>query len=268
LEPAYNHRVNLHFTTFDPAKFINLFAMVTAIYTANAIANSQTVDGETFVRITQPVNVDNNVSVNANFNFGFPIKPLNSRFNIGPNVTYANGVSVLQGEENNIKKQTLGGSVRYNYTYKEILTIDLSANLSHQQTLYDFSTPDQVYFNQTYTNEANLNFLKNYQFNAVFEYLVYNSETTDYNQTIPLLNLSLSRFFLKNNSGELKIGVNNLLDKSLSVTQTASDNYLQQETTNNLGRYYMVSFTYAINKHLNPMGGRRGGGRRMMMMTN
>jgi hypothetical protein len=268
LEPAYNHRLNLHFTTFDPARFINLFAFVTATYTANAIANAQTVDPETFVRITQPVNVDDNVSVNANLNFGFPLKPLNSRFNIGPNVTFANGISVLQGQENNIKKQTLGGSVRYNYTYKEILTIDLSANLSHQQTLYDFSTPDQVYFNQTYTNEANLNFLKNYQFNAVFEYLVYKSETTDYNQTIPLLNLSLSRFFLKNNSGELKIGVNNLLDKSMSVIQTASDNYLQQETTNNLGRYYMVSFTYAINKHLNPMGGRRGGGRRMMMMTN
>lgn len=267
LEPAYNHRLNLNFTTFDPARFINLFAFITATYTKNAIANSQTVDGETFVRTTQPVNVDNNVSLNGNLNFGFPIKPLNSRFNIGPTLAYSNGVSVLQGEENNIKKQTVGGSVRYNYTYKEILTIDLSANLSHQQTLYDFSTPDQVYFNQTYTSEGNLNFLKNYQFNAVFEYLVYNSETTDYNQTIPLLNLSLSRFILKNNSGELKIGVNNLLDKSLSVTQTASDNYLQQETTNNLGRYYMVSFIYAINKHLNPMGGRRGGGGMRMMIT-
>jgi outer membrane receptor for ferrienterochelin and colicin len=81
-----------------------------------------------------------------------------------------------------------------------------------------------------------------------------------------LLNLSLSRFLLKNNSGELKVGVNNVLDKSLSVTQSASDNYLQTETTNNLGRYYMVSFTYALNKHLNPMGGRRGGGGMRMIM--
>jgi FlaG/FlaF family flagellin (archaellin) len=266
LGPAYNHQLNLNYTTFDPGRFINLFAFVTATYTSNAIANSQTVDPGTFVRVTIPVNVNNNVSLNGNFNFGFPIKPLNSRFNFGPTVTYSNGVSILQGQENNIKKQTLGGTVRYNYTYKEILTIDLSANLSHQQTLYDFSTPDQVYFNQTYTNEANLNFLKNYQFNAVFEYLIYNSQTTDYNQTIPLLSMSISRFILKNNSGEIKIGVNNLLDKSLSVTQTASDNYLQQETTNNLGRYYMVSFTYAINKHLNPMGGRRGGGGMRMIM--
>lgn len=266
LEPAYNHRINLNFTTFDPAKFVSFFAFITATYTKNAIANAQTVDEATFARITQPVNVDYAQSLNGNINFGFPIKRINSRFNIGPTVTFSDGISILQGEENNIHKRTLGGSVRYNYSLKEILTVDLSANLSHQQTLYDFSTPDQVYFNKTYTAETNLNFLKHYQFNGVFEYLIYNSETTDYNQTIPLLNLSLSRFILKNNSGEIKIGVNNLLDKSLSVTQTASDNYLQQETTNNLGRYYMVSFTYAINKHLNPMGGRRGGGGMRMMI--
>jgi hypothetical protein len=39
---------------------------------------------------------------------------------------------------------------------------------------------------------------------------------------------------------------------------------------NNLGRFLMVSFTYALNKQLNPMGegGRRRGGRGMMMMIN
>jgi hypothetical protein len=266
LKPAYNHRTNLHFTFFDPAKFLSVFAIVSSTYTTNAISNSQFVDNETFVRTTRQVNVEKNMTMNGNFSVGLPVKKLNSRFNIGPTFSYSDGISILQNRENGVQKRTLGGSVRYNYTFKEILTVDLSANLSHQQTVYDFNSPDQVYFNKTYTAESNLSFLKNYQLNAAFDYLVYNSQTTDYNQTIPLLNLSVSRFLLKNNSGELKIGVNNLLDKSLSVTQTASDNYLQQETTNNLGRYYMVSFTYSINKHLNPMGGRSGrGGMRMMI---
>lgn len=265
LEPAYNHRLNLNYTTFDPGKFINFFAFVSATYTTNAIVNSQTYNPETFSRLTMPVNVDNSMSLNANFNLGFPIKPLNSRFNVGPTLTYSNGQSVIDGRENTTTRQTTGGSIRYNYTYKEILTVDLSANLSHQQTLYDFETPDQIYFNETYTAETNITFLKNYQFNAVFDYLAYTSKSNNYSQAIPLLNVYLSRFVLKNNSGELKIGVNNLLDESMSVSQTATDNYLQQETYNNLGRYYMVSFTYSINKHLNPMGGGRRGGVRMMM---
>jgi len=42
---------------------------------------------------------------------------------------------------------------------------------------------------------------------------------------------------------------------------------LQQQTNNNLGRYFMISFTYALNKQLNPMGSggdrrRNGGGQR------
>jgi len=71
---------------------------------------------------------------------------------------------------------------------------------------------------------------------------------------------------MKNKAGEIKVGVNNMFDKSLGVTQTATSNYYQQETINNLGRYYMVSFTYALNKQLNPMGMRRPGGGGMRMM--
>jgi len=131
---------------------------------------------------------------------------------------------------------------------------------------YDFSTPDQQYFNQTYRAELNLNFLKKYAFNTSYDYLIYTSATNDFDETIPFLNLSISRFVMKNNAGEIKVGVNNLLDQSNSVTQSAGENYLQQQTMNNLGRYYMVSFTYALNKHLNPMGNRRGGGGGMRMI--
>lgn len=74
-----------------------------------------------------------------------------------------------------------------------------------------------------------------------------------------MLNLSLLRFFLRNKSGELKLSVNNLLDKALSADQTSEVNYIERVTTNSLGRYYMVTFTYSLNKALNPMAGRRKG---------
>lgn len=276
LKPAYVHRTSLNFTTFDPAKFINLFAFLMGTYTRDAITNSQTIN-ENLVRVTQPVNVMDNLNLSANINFGFPIKKLNSRFNVGPTASANRAINLLNNQEYTTHQRNLGGSARYNYTYKEILTVDLSANLTHQETTYDFDAQqqsnqmqDQVYFNKSYIAETNLNFLKNYALNASFEYLIYNSKTTNYNQEIPYLNLYISRYVLKNKVGEIKVGVNNLLDKSLSVTQSATSNYYQQETTNNLGRYYMVTFTYALNKQLNPMGGgmRRPGGGRMMMIRN
>jgi len=266
LIPAYVYRLNANYTSFNPTKFVNFFAFINTAYMKNAIVNSQTTDPVTFARITQPVNVSSSKNLNANFNGGFPIKKLNSRFNIGPTASISESITILNDQENNVRSKTLGGSVRYNYTYKEFIILDLSANLSHQETEYDFNTPDQQYFNQTYRSELNLNFLKKYAFNTTYEYLIYNSTTNDFNEAMSFLNISVSRFVLKNNAGEIKVGVNNLLDQSNSVTQSSGENYLQQQTTNNLGRYYMLSFTYALNKHLNPMGNRRQGGGGMRMM--
>lgn len=266
LKPAYQHRITSNFVTFDPGKFINFFGFVTATYTTNNIVYSQSVSDK-LVRLTKPVNVKDNVNLTGNFNFGFPLKVIKSRFNVGPTLTYNRGINVLNERESSTLQQNVGGAVRYNFTYKEIVTIDLSANLSHQETRYEGnSLNNQVYFNKTYSAETNINFLKNYQFNGSFDYFIYNSQTTSYNKTIPLLNLAISRFLLKNKTGELKFSVNNLLDQSLSVTQSATANYLQQQVTNNLGRYFMVSFTYSLNKQLNPMGGGgRPGGMRMII---
>ena len=265
LRPAYMHRLGMQFSTFNQAKFINFFAFLTALYQENAIINSQSFAGA--VRTTKPVNVKYAKSLSGNFNFGFPMTKIYSRLNVGPTASLSENINLLNDQETTVTSQTMGGNVRYNFTYKEFVILDLSANLSHQQTKYSFNTPDQQYFNKTYRAELNLNFLKKYAYNTSYDYLIYTSTTTDFRQTIPFWNMSVSRFILKNNAGELKFGVNNILDQSNSVTQTSGENYLQQQTMNNLGRFYMVSFTYALNKHLNPMG---AGGRRgpRMIITN
>lgn len=268
LLPGYSHTVRLNYTQFDPASGIGFFAFLNSTYTKDAITYSQSVDPQTLVRLTVPVNVDYNLRVSGNFNFGFPIRKLNSRINVGPSTTYTRGLTLINLQENRSDTRTYGGNFRYDYTYKEILTLGLSANISQNKTEYSFNTAqNQQYLNETYGADLNVSFLKNYAFDATYNFYHYRSQTTGFDQTIPIVNLSISRFLLKNNVGELKFAVVNALDKSMGVSQTATSNYLQQETTNNLGRYYMISFTYALNKQLNPMGGGRGrrGGMRMMM---
>lgn len=267
LKPGYAHRISTNYTQFDPGRFIGFFAFVNATYTNNPITNSQTVDPATFIRTTRPVNVANSFNTSGNFSLGFPVKKWNGRFNIGPTTSYTRSINLINEEENISKSITSGGNVRYDYTLKEILIVGLSANISQQKTSYSLNTQDQRFINETYSADANVSFLKNYSFNASFDYYKYTSKTTDFQQAIPMLNLSLSRFVFKAKSGEIKLAVVNALDKSMSVSQTANSNYLQQTTTNNLGRYVMASFTYSLNKQLNPMGGggRRGGGARIMI---
>jgi hypothetical protein len=266
LRPAFLHNWMINYNSFDIGKFISLFANANINYTQNAIVNSQSID-ERQVRTITPVNVKESIMANGNINFGFPIKPLNSRFNFGPNLMYNQGLNLINDVEDVIKISNLGGNVRYDYNWKEFVNIGLSANLSRQRTAYDFNPQqNQLFFNQNYNSEFNINFLKKYMIGGNFNYLVYRSETTDFNETIPLLNLYFSRFVLKNNMGEIRLSGQNLLDQNVGVSQRADVNFIEQTVTNNLGRFIMLTFTYKLNNKLNPMGnmGRPGGGIRMM----
>lgn len=251
LGPGYSHSVRGNFTLFDPGTFINVFSFLTATYTSNAISTSQVVNAD-LVRATIPVNVRYNYNIDGTLHFGFPLKQIKSRVGLRASVVENNGITLLNNVENYIRRQTLGAMATYSYSLDEIFNLDLSASLQQQKSRYDFNTADQLFVNGAYQAEASLRFLKNYQLYSKFNFLDYRSETTGFSQTIPLWDVAVSRFLLKNNSGELKLGVSNLLDKNVSITQTTSTNYLEQRASNNLGRYFMLSFIYALNKQLSP----------------
>jgi hypothetical protein len=267
LKPAYVHSWRVNYNSFDMGRSINLFTSAFFNFTENAIVNAQTID-ERLVRVTQPVNVKNNRTANVLFNVGFPVKAIKSRFNIGPNITYNQGLNLLNSREESIETKNIGGNVRYDFNLKEILNIGLSTNLSRQSTSYDFNTSqNQLFFNKTYTAELGVNFLKNYTLASNFTYLIFTSKTTDFNQSLPLLNVSMSRFFLKNQKGELKLTGQNLLNRNVGVSQRADVNFVEQTVTNNLGRFVMLSFLYKLNSNLNPMNNmqRRGVGSSQMI---
>ena len=260
LRPAYNQRWRLHFTTFNPLNFVSFFSFIDATYTMNAITTAQEFTDQE-ERISMPVNVDNNMRLRADATFSFPVRKIGSRFSISLNGTQVRGVNVIDALETDIVQNAFSGRIRYDFRYQEIFDLSVGANVSRQSTQYEFNNDaDQLYFNKTFTAEGNLTFLKNYQLNSSLEYLIYENKTTDYSQSIPFWNVSLSRFILKARSGEIRFSVNNLLDQRAGVSQAADINYFERQTANSLGRYYMVSFIYALNKQLNAARMRPGGG--------
>ncbi|HZB12811.1 MAG TPA: outer membrane beta-barrel protein, partial [Chryseolinea sp.] len=264
LRPSYQQSWRVNFTSFDPGTFIGFFAFLDVDYTTNAITDA--VNNDNFVRTTMPVNVQDNMRVNGDATFSFPVNKIKSRVNLSANVRDEYGTNVIDGFDYYIHQRTIGSNLRYSYRYQDVFDISLSAQLSHQKAAYEFNQPDQKFLNQTYTAESNLTLKKNYLLSASFEYLVYKSKSANFRQDIALLNLSFSRYVLRNQSGEIKLSVNNLLDEALGISQTSSVNYIERTVTNSMGRYFMVSFIYALNKQLNPMGGMRKGGGMMRII--
>lgn len=266
LRPAYRHRWQVRYNSFNPATSFGYFAFANAEYTTNAIANSVIVD-ENLVRTTMPVNVGNNLSLRGSLNLNFAVNPIKSRFMIGTSINRRESVNVLNEESQDIINNTLTGNLRYIFRPADAFELRLTANLNNQITRYEFSNNEQAFLNQSYRADVNWQFLKTYRFEAGYNYQMYEGRTTEFDRNIPMLDMSLSRSFLRNNAGELKFSVFNLLDQDLGVTQSQSVNYYQSTVTNSLGRYFMLTFTYALNRQLNMMDRGPGGGRGMRMIV-
>lgn len=258
LRPAYVQNIQVNYSSFNPGSFVHFFSFLDAAYTRNAITVAQNFlpNG---VRISRPVNVDEGKRVYANASVGFPINAIKSRINLTGSLRYDQGITIINDRENYTVQNIIGGRIRYEFRYKEVVDISLGANISEQIVNYD-QQEDQRFSNTTFSTEVNVSIAKNYQLNSNLDYETYHNRTISYRQQIPLLNVSVSRFLLKAKSGELKLSMNNLLDQNLGISQSATLNYFERQRINSLGRYFLVSFIYSLNKQLNPLGARPRGG--------
>jgi hypothetical protein len=267
LKPSYRHRATVRFNTFNPLTSFGFFTFLTVDYVKNAITNATSID-EQLVRTITPVNVKDNMSLRANVNVNVGLSKIKSRFQVGSTITHSQSVNILNGLEQNIANNILGGNARFTFRPGDNFETSLTANINQQLTKYEFSELEQAFLNQTYGSESSLRFQKNWRLGTGFRYQIYEGRTEAFDRKIPMLDFSLSRSFLKGNAGELKLSGYNLLNQDLGVTQSADANYIQRQVTNSLGSYFLLSFTYSLNRALNVMDGAHrpgGGGMRMIM---
>ncbi|KAA3438392.1 outer membrane beta-barrel family protein [Rufibacter hautae] len=258
LRPAYQHQVRVNFSMFNPTSMISFFAFGFLDYTTDAITNSVRYD-QNLVRTTQPVNVKYSRMSNLNLSLGYPLRKLKSRLNVGASVQEQQGINLIDEIATTVDNRTYSGNLRYEYRLDQKFDLSLRSELSLQTTDYNAEgSQNQRFVNQTYSGETNVYLPHQFYLTSTLEYLVYHNPQLGFRQNIPLLNASIAKQFLKNNSGELRLTAVNLLDQNLGITQTIGPNYVQTETLNSLGRYFMLQFTYSLNKHLNPMAGRGG----------
>lgn len=258
LRPSDNHSFRSNFRSFDPLSLISFFAFADFDYTQNAIVEAQYIN-ENLIRTTQPVNVAATKNLRSTANFSVPINKLASRVSLTANFAWQNSMTMLNDQVNKIQGTTTGGRLGYLFNISDLLDFVSSVDISQQKTNFEFDTPDQKFINRTYSAEANLRFLKTFSTSLSLEYLDYKNYQDGFRQSIPIVDFSLSKFVLKNNAGQVKFSINNMLNKNMGVSQTTGINYLERKVMNSLGQVVMLTFYYSLNKHLNPMRMQRPG---------
>ena len=265
LRQEFANNFNLNYNTFNMVNFKYFSANLSYAQTSNKIvnstddlpANSKYINPtDTNTRGKQliiPVNLNGSYSTSGFFTLGLPFrnpKLKGSTFNSSTSVSYNRDASMFYKKINYARNLTLTQTEGISYTYKEKIDISLRASVSYSMARFDSAlrTPDRDYWSQTYSADFTFNLPKDLVFETDFDYYLTTGQTEGFNRNIPLLNASLSKMMLKNKAGQLRLEVRDIFNQNQSLTRNFLTSGYEDVRTNVIRRYFMLSFTYSLNR--------------------
>ncbi|MEY3874141.1 MAG: hypothetical protein RL363_862 [Bacteroidota bacterium] len=248
LKRSYVHNLNLRYFASKILAQKNFFATVNASTTNNSIVNRDSVLPSRVI-LSKPVNVNGAYRINGSLNYGFGIKKIYSRFNFGINGGFNNNISYANGLLNTIVTKSAGPSFSYTFQLEEVIDIDLSSRYSFSKTNNAINAGLNTnyltkVFSADVTNYLPFNFILNQSMN----YTVNSGRAAGFNTAVPIWNASISKYFMKNKRAELKMSAFDLLNKNIGISRNVSQNQIVDQEYNVISQYFLLSFTYSLQK--------------------
>ncbi|HEX8331684.1 MAG TPA: outer membrane beta-barrel protein, partial [Segetibacter sp.] len=245
----YSHSVNVNYFASDPVTRRNFMMFAAINATKNAIVSSDVIDPATGIRTTRPVNADGPFSAFSSINTGFPIKKLKSRIDLGTSINYFKNVSFLNNNQNNIGNLSFTPNITWSFGIDNKVDIQATARVGYNQARYSLQKQlNTNYWQQQYGIEMTNYLPGGIVLNNNFNYTKTTGRAPGYNTSVPFWNASVAKGFLKNKRAEVKLSGFDLLKENIGITRNANQNYIEDIRYNVLQRYFLLSFTYSINK--------------------
>ncbi|WP_114781870.1 TonB-dependent receptor [Botryobacter ruber] len=262
LKQTYNNNVSIRFRTFNKETNRVFSFTLNGSLNQNSITNktlrydakTPIVYGDRELSAGQqfiiPVNVNGDMSINSNFNYGQPLGFVPLKVNLNGSLGHNRRPSMLNSMLNftNSNYFRLGTSLNSNIS-KEI-DFQVSTH-SRYNIVKNTLRPQQNnnFFNQTTQVRANITFLKKMVYRTELNHQLNKGLSGGFNNNFLLWNMSLSRKFLEKNKGEVSLSVNDLMGQNNSIRRSVSEQYIQDSQSTVLQRFFMLTVAYNLRNY-------------------
>ena len=254
LKQEFNNVFNFSFNTFNVTNFVYLNTNITANVTSNKIVNS--IDSfSNSILLTKPVNVDGTYNISFSGTVGIPLKKVASgkrspmNLNLTTSMRFNRDLSILFKQNNYNYTKLINQRVNFNYNIQDKLDVGASANFTYNEATYTVNQQlSNKYFSHNYSLDITYTILKLVNLSNDFDYYINSGRTDGFNQSIPMWNVSASKYLFKKKNGEVRFSVYDIMNQNKSITRNIGDNYIEDDYTQVLRRFFMVSFMYNLNK--------------------
>jgi hypothetical protein len=266
LRQSFNNNLFIRYGFTNPKKGQSafIFASVnnTIDYVANATliaVNDTTINGNVRLRkgsqLTLPVNINGNWAANAYLTYGQAITTMKCNLNISAGFNYARTPSLINNALNMSNTYAPTAGVVLSSNISEKIDFMISYNGTYNIVKNSLQTAsDNNYYTHTANVKFNWLFWKAFVFNTSVQNTLYAGISQGFNQDIFLWNAALGYKFLKDQSLELKAGVNDILNQNSGISRTISQTYVEDDRTRVLKRYLMVTATWTLRYFKKPAG--------------
>ncbi|MBA2498309.1 MAG: outer membrane beta-barrel protein [Chitinophagaceae bacterium] len=249
LEPSKSHSIHLNMFKNIVAKTLFFSVYLNGNIRENGITRNRVIrpDG---VQESTPVNIDGQHSFysNAHFNKQFKFKN-NFQFSIGGgyNFNYDRNLLVVNSRESYVTTLGMGPSVNTGVNFNDKVEWNIRYNRNFNFSNYENDDFNDLEINTHYLNsDLVIRWPKNFVLETNLQYRYNDQVAPGIQPTVTLLNGGLTYLFLKDQKGQLKLSVHDLLNDNINVWRSTRENLITDRQLNNLQRYYLLTFTYNI----------------------
>ena len=258
--------------------FANLLLQTAGDYITNAIylvsRDKDSVIQQNIVlkggsQLTKPVNLDGYKTLRTFFTYSMPLKLIKTTLNLNAGFSYSKLPGLVNYQETVTNNYVYNGGVVLASNISQYVDFNLSysANFNESKT-NSANSSNNKYVNQSIGAQINLLSKKGWFVQNDVSGNTYSGLSGGLNQSFWLWNAAIGKKFLKNNAGELKLSVFDLLKQNQSITRTVSNFEIVDTQTKVLQQYFMLTFMYSLKNfgtaatrpgNNNQGGGNRGG---------
>jgi len=176
-----------------------------------------------------------------------PLKFIKSNLNWNAGISYAKTPGLINNVSNISKALTynLGAVLSSNISQYVDFTVSYSANINKVKNSIQPELNNN-YFMQSAGLQANLLSKQGWFLQNDITNQYYRGLTDGFNQNYWLWNAAIGKKFLKDQNGEIKLSVFDLLKQNRSITRNITETYIEDVQNQVLQQYFMLTFTYKL----------------------
>lgn len=238
--------------------FANIFFTNSNDYIGNAVrilsldsVISPTVTLYKGAQISRPVNFDGYWSLRSFFTFGMPVKIIKSNINWNLGYSYVKTPGTIDTNYNISKNHNynLGAVISSNINEYVDFNLSYSANFNKVENTSALAT-NTDYFSHNVGIQLNLLSKSGWVFQNDLNNQLTSGYGEGFNQNFWLWNMSAGKKFLKNQAGELRLSVFDLLKQNTSITRTVNAQYIEDVQNTVLQQYFMLTLSYKLKNYI------------------